>query len=214
MRLRLQRSLLAPVLLLALPFTLVSCATIATGSKDNVSFVSNPEGATVTVGGRVIGKTPVTVSLKPKSEAVTFEKEGYKPLSMQLETRMNGWFWGNIVIGGLLGSTTDGASGAAYKYAPSQYMVTLEPTSVTMGIEKGTERANAQKIREFVVMGYPQLVHDVKTGSGEYLASLHTLLRVPEAERPNSVNQLRVILAENSAIPDFADRVAALERPE
>jgi len=55
------------------------CATIVSGTTQEVSFQSNPEGAKVTVSGRVIGKTPVTLQLKrEKGQSLAFEKEGYE----------------------------------------------------------------------------------------------------------------------------------------
>jgi hypothetical protein len=37
-------------------FVMTGCATIIHGTHQDLSFQSNPDGATVTVGGRVIGK--------------------------------------------------------------------------------------------------------------------------------------------------------------
>ncbi|MCZ7627552.1 MAG: PEGA domain-containing protein [Candidatus Methylomirabilis sp.] len=91
--------------LAALLFALVAlagCASIVSGRTQEVSFTSNPEGATVTVNGRIIGKTPLTANLqREKGQSLAFSKEGYKTLSREFETDLNGWFWGNIVIGGL-----------------------------------------------------------------------------------------------------------------
>lgn len=87
------------------------CATIVSGTDQKLTFDSEPEGATVTVAGRVLGKTPLTVEVdKDKNLALTFEKEGYKTYTTQLSTSLEPWFWGNIVIGGLVGSTTDSLS--------------------------------------------------------------------------------------------------------
>src|SRR3989338_382530 len=96
------------ILLFAL-VALAGCASIISGRTQEVSFASNPEGVTVTVNGRILGKTPLTINLQRKSEqSLVFSKDGYKTLSMQFETSINGWFWGNILLGGLIGSTTDG----------------------------------------------------------------------------------------------------------
>jgi len=43
---------------------LSGCASIMHGTHQDLTFQSNPDNATVTVGGRVIGKTPITTSLK------------------------------------------------------------------------------------------------------------------------------------------------------
>src|SRR5260221_7059201 len=92
---------------------LTGCATIMSGSSQDLSFNSSPDGATVTVGGRIIGKTPITTRLgKESGQTLVFEKDGYKSITMRLETSLDGWFWGNIVLGGVIGSTTDGITGA------------------------------------------------------------------------------------------------------
>ena len=97
----------------AICICLGGCASIISGKSQEVSFDSQPDGVTVDVNGKVLGKTPFTVTIARKSDqSITFTKDGYKPTTMRLETSINGWFWGNIVIGGLLGSTTDGLSGA------------------------------------------------------------------------------------------------------
>src|ERR1035441_4413115 len=131
---------------------LSSCATIMSGSSQDLSFNSSPDGATVTAGGRVIGKTPITTRLSKESgQTLVFSKDGYKSITMRLDTTMNGWFWGNIVLGGPIGSTTDGITGAVHEYSPSQYMVTLTPEGASHLEEKTSLSAN-QKTKEFVVV--------------------------------------------------------------
>lgn len=57
-----------------------SCATIFTGTKDDLLINSKPEGAKVTVGGIDKGKTPVTVRMKKslKGQPIMLKKEGYE----------------------------------------------------------------------------------------------------------------------------------------
>src|SRR5690349_20635236 len=104
------------------------CATVFSGKTQEVTFLSQPDGATVTVGGKVLGKTPLTTMLqKEKNQELRFEKDGYTPISMSLTTRINGWFWVNILggISGLFCSTSDNVSGSIIEYSPSQYLLTL-----------------------------------------------------------------------------------------
>ena len=63
------------------------CASIMHGTAQEVTFQSSPEEVTVTVTGRIIGKTPITTRLDKKSgQSMTFTKDGYKPLTMELTT--------------------------------------------------------------------------------------------------------------------------------
>ncbi|WP_256591135.1 MULTISPECIES: hypothetical protein [unclassified Pseudomonas] len=90
--------------------------------------IEYPSGANFTIqnkAGVVVhnGSTPNTVTLpsgrgyfKGETYTVTFKKEGYADTTAQLETSMSGWYWGNILIGGLIGMlVVDPLTGAMYK---------------------------------------------------------------------------------------------------
>lgn len=198
----------------SLPLALVAlagCASIISGRTQEVSFVSNPEGATVTVNGRIIGKTPLTVNLqKEKGQSLVFSRDGYKTLSMQLETNIDGWFWGNIVLGGLIGSTTDNVNGSMYKYAPSQYMVTLEPDGTTK-IDGKPTLSDKQKAKEYIVVAYKSLIEELtKHDRGEYVRSLLNILKIPDAQQTDAIIKIRALSEAYQDIPVFADRVVEM----
>lgn len=190
---------------------LAGCASIVSGRTQEVSFTSNPEGATVTVNGRIIGKTPLTANLqKEKGQSLVFSKDGHKTLSMQLETSINGWFWGNIVLGGLIGSTTDGVTGAVYKYAPSQYMVTLEPDG-TNRMDGKPARNDQEKAKEYIVVAYKSLIEELaQNNKGEYVRSLLNILRIPEGQQADAISKIRALSEVYKDIPIFADRVVEM----
>jgi len=123
------------VLALLLAVTVIlstGCASVVSGTDQKLTFNSEPEESTVAVSGRVLGKTPLTVPVdRGSNQSITFEKEGYKTYTAQLSTTTNPWFFGNIVLGGLVGSTTDGVSGAIHEFSPDQYFVTLKPDTPT-----------------------------------------------------------------------------------
>jgi len=184
-----------------------ACASIVTGAHQEVTFNSNPDGAAVTVNGRVMGKTPITTSMKKESgQSMVFEKEDYKPLTMQLETHLNPWFWGNIVLGGLIGSTIDGLSGAVYEYSPSQYMVTLQPAG-TGSLETHTAISDSQKRKEYIVTNYKDIVTDLQKGAGEHLSSLLSLLNVSANQADDVIKRIRGLSEAYPNIPEFADHV-------
>jgi hypothetical protein len=115
-------------LIVAVCVILVSgCASIVSKSDWPVRVSSNPDGALCTVTdktGTVISKgvTPTILTLKSgdgyfksASYKLMFEKEGYQPVSKELPTSLNGWYWGNIVLGGLIGMLiVDPATGAMW----------------------------------------------------------------------------------------------------
>jgi hypothetical protein len=197
---------------LGVAFAFSGCATIISGSSQTVSFNSTPEGATVTAGGRVIGKTPITTRLpRETGQSITFAKEGYTTITMRFETRMNGWFWGNIVLGGFFGSTTDSVSGAVNEYSPSQYMVTLTPEG-TAPIDEKTSISPESKVTQFVTVSYRELMRDLKVGDGPYLSSLLDLLGI-KTGKTEAISKIRDLAKVYTTIPEFAERVNDLRAP-
>lgn len=190
------------------------CASIVSGSTQEVSFTSNPEGATVTTDGTTLGVTPLTFPLKKsKYTSVTFRKDGYKPLTLPMNSRLDGWFWGNIVFGGFIGSTTDGLSGAAKEYSPGQYMISLEPLTATR-IENDTLKSEQQKAREFIVMGYRNIMSELSKGAGDYFHSLMEVLKISPEDRAAATKKLRALADAYANIPEFADRAIEMFLPE
>lgn len=84
-----------------LPFALVAmtgCATTINGSKQTVSFMSDPSGATVTVGGEFTSRTPVALPLgRGKDYEIMFQKEGYESQSLVLKSSFS--HWGQAIFG-------------------------------------------------------------------------------------------------------------------
>jgi hypothetical protein len=108
-------------------FGLTGCATIFDGDTQLLTFDSVPTGAEVYIDGVLLGVTPMSASVKRKKGAtLTMKKEGYVDRVMPMATTMNMTFLGNLVTGGLFGTTTDSATGAINKYEPGQFMVTLQ----------------------------------------------------------------------------------------
>jgi len=190
--------------------TISGCASLVSGRNQQVTFNSSPDGATVSVNGLPVGKTPITTSLQRKSDqTLLFAKDGYKPITMQLNTQMNGWFWGNIVCCGLLGSTTDGLSGAAYEYSPSQYMLTLQPEG-TGSMESKTAINSRQKAKDYIIVAYRNILDDLGKRKGEYLSSLLAMLNIPGAKSEDATKKIQALSEVYPIIPDFADHVVDL----
>ncbi|MBC5863320.1 PEGA domain-containing protein [Flavobacterium sp. K77] len=98
-----------------------SCATIVSGSKQNVKFESNPSQATILVDEVEVGKTPFEIKLSRKSEhEVLIKLDGYKNYQTTLTKKFNAWYLGNILIGGLVGLIIDPVTGAIYNLTPKQ----------------------------------------------------------------------------------------------
>lgn len=114
-------------IMLPLCLTFSGCSTIMDGSSQEIGFSSNPTNALVTIDGKTAGRTPLTESLKRKNtHKVVMTLEGYHPYEMTLTKKSNGWVWGNIVFGGLIGLAVDAATGSLYKLTPEQVSADLK----------------------------------------------------------------------------------------
>ncbi|MGM0632991.1 MAG: hypothetical protein ACQETO_07430 [Pseudomonadota bacterium] len=116
-----------------------ACSSIVSDTDYPVAINSQPDGAEFRVsnrdGQRVhSGTTPATVTLKSsggyfRGETYTVElsKDGYADRIYTLSSTIDGWYWGNILLGGLIGMLiVDPATGAMYNL-PSRVDITLDP---------------------------------------------------------------------------------------
>jgi hypothetical protein len=91
---------LLPVLVLAL--SLLSCATVARGTHEEIAVHSSPAGASATLtctkGETKSGVTPLTISIRRNAGECTLNvsKEGFADATMHIEQGMNGRFWANF----------------------------------------------------------------------------------------------------------------------
>jgi hypothetical protein len=122
---------------LAIALLMSNCATIFTGSQQTIKFDSNPGDATILVDGIEIGKTPFETKLERTEHTVQIKLEGYQTYSTKLTKKINGWFWGNIFIGGILGIIVDASTGAIYK---------LSPDDITAAMVKNVASTNKNDI--------------------------------------------------------------------
>jgi hypothetical protein len=107
-------------------FTNLSCASIMTGRHQDLPVVSNPAGAIVTISGmKQVSPAIFVLNRKEPMYFVKIEKEGYEPVEITLKRDVNGWVWGNVLLGGLIGLAIDMSVGAAYKLTPKEIDVDL-----------------------------------------------------------------------------------------
>lgn len=123
-----QRRRLLSLFVLALgALSSAGCATIVSGSKQNIRFESVPQGAQVSVAGQM-GTTPTDMKLPRKTNHdAEVSYPGYLPAKVQLVRTTNPWVLGNVLIGGLVGLLVDLVSGAFYKLEPERVYVQLTP---------------------------------------------------------------------------------------
>ena len=126
-------------LLLGSLLLLSGCCTIVDSPNEVVTFNSNVEKANIKImnkQGMVVysGQTPTTLTLNKKAGyfsgetyLVRSEKEGYGSEERLLDTRINGWYWANILFGGLIGFLIiDPATGAMWTFRENNVFTNLE----------------------------------------------------------------------------------------
>ncbi len=202
-----QRVVLVSVFLL---LTVSGCASIVDGRRETVSFSSDPAGAQVIINGRAMGVTPTSIVLERSdydNANVVFKKEGYQDQQVTLSTHLNAWFWGDILCGGLIGSTTDAVSGAMWEFSPNSYFVTLQPLKAS---QAEMDRLNYEtNVRKFILFSNERLASDLGIGEGESLASLYSLLRVRESQASATLITLRTLGSPLENPVSFAQAVLA-----
>lgn len=116
----------ATAILLGALLTTTGCATIlGGGSSQPVSIKSTPASARFVVRSSsgiemAAGQTPETITLPRKNEyQLEFTAPGYQTQKIALTKGTNGWIWGNLFIGWIVGFAVDFATGSAYKLQPA-----------------------------------------------------------------------------------------------
>ena len=105
---------------------LSSCATIFTGTKDNITFNSKPVGAGVYKDGIKLCTTPCTVKIKRSvnDTDIEFKLDGYNTKLITSDKELN--LVSIINLGNVLGWGIDALSGSLMKYDTKTYEVDLE----------------------------------------------------------------------------------------
>ena len=120
--------------------TLAGCASIISGGDQALQISSTPPGAQVKIydyqGAIIFNQqtTPFKALLKrsagyfrSQQYKLVIEKEGYRTKEVEIKSKLNGWYIGNILLGGLIGMLiVDPATGAMWTLNPQEVNVELE----------------------------------------------------------------------------------------
>ncbi|PPK85718.1 PEGA domain-containing protein [Neolewinella xylanilytica] len=117
-----------PLPLFILLVTLCSnCATVFSGTTDQVFFDSQPGGAAVYLDDHFLGRTPLRTSvprsLKPRY--VTYELDGHEPSTQLLRNRVNGVTFINLLW--WPGFIIDAATGAINRLEYNSFYMEMYP---------------------------------------------------------------------------------------
>ena len=117
---------LSVIMLVATMLFMTSCATLFTGTKDRITFNSNPAGATIYIDGVEQCTTPCTMKVKRglKDTDVEIKLDGFETRVITLSKEFN--LVSVVNLGNLVGWGIDALSGAVMKYDKKTYDITLE----------------------------------------------------------------------------------------
>jgi hypothetical protein len=118
----------------ALGIALSGCATFITGTSQSVSIMTPPTtGAECVLSSKegswnVVSPGTARVEKSKEDIAVHCSKPGWQNAAATIPSHFQGWTFGNIAIGGLIGLGVDAATGAIHKY-PRAFEVPMTPVS-------------------------------------------------------------------------------------
>jgi hypothetical protein len=113
------------------------CASVMSPGPDKVLFKSDPNGASVSVDGTPVGRTPVTADVSRTAKYATFSLVGYEDEQLPISRKANPWVAGNAVVGGVAGAMADSSNNDAEMANPemdahlhrSLHAASVRPTS-------------------------------------------------------------------------------------
>ena len=114
-------------------FIFTSCATILTGTSDDITFNSNPGGAAIMLDGFKLGKTPATVSIKRPgfgNKEITLKLDEYEDRTFMLQKEFNTMAICNLAS--WPGWVIDIVTGTIMKYSKTNYSVDLDPKAFNL----------------------------------------------------------------------------------
>lgn len=152
--------------LLLVTLILSSCASIVSESSYPVHITSEPEDTKVKIVDRngievFNGDVPATVELeaganffKRQVYMLTFSAPGYVTKTIPLQCKVDGWYWGNLLLGGVIGMLIiDPATGAMYKLSQENISTTLEAEDTSMLIIRDIDELSSSERQQLEILG-------------------------------------------------------------
>ncbi|HET9621063.1 MAG TPA: PEGA domain-containing protein [Kofleriaceae bacterium] len=105
-----------------------------------VPVTTFPAGATVLVNDEPVGQTPMVVELDRGQSAAQLKLvlPGYQSILVARGKHLSGWFFGNLLLGGLVGIAIDAATGAARTFDDTPVQVELTPGTGELALSATT----------------------------------------------------------------------------
>ena len=153
---------------------LAGCATIFSGTSDEMSFSTNVDPVNVYVDGLKVGDTPLNVAVEKKvgeGRVVRFEKAGYKTQEFKLKNKFD-----PVAVLDVTSVITSGGidvlTGAIMEYSPKQYHIEMLKDNQII------QRSQSKQIQfaSFVLTNADAIKENLATDGGEALDALLLLV--------------------------------------
>ena len=192
------------VALLVIAGFTVNCASIAHGTRQDISVQSTPSNADVVVkcakdAAFNAPPTPAEITLKRNRGGclITVSKDGYEPRTFRLTRQLSGWYIANILIGGVIGLIIDAADGAMFNLSPNNIVAVLPPRAAPIALEEPTFRKDEPRIAVPVQPAQPpappeptpQPATVVQPGGGEVVPKQEPVEVLPTPIRPTKTTE-------------------------
>jgi hypothetical protein len=151
------------------------CATLFTGTSDEIKFSANVPGVRLTIDDQPKGTLPVTVKqsrdfMHGQEFRVKFEAPGYETQEFQLKRQFN---W--VALLDITSIPTSGGidyyTGALMRFDPNEYHVQMKKKG------KGSAEFEREKrLWRYALVNYRGVQQDVSRGGGEHLESFASAL--------------------------------------
>lgn len=112
--------------MLLIATTLSGCSSIVKGSRQTINISTSTgkqaDAVITTSTGQQNIVLPQAVSVKDDNMDITVsvkETRCNNASTTIVQSRLHPWFWGNLILGGLFGSTTDSVTGSMWTYDES-----------------------------------------------------------------------------------------------
>jgi len=196
------RWLLVPLALLCLG----GCATIFTGTTDELKFSANIPGVRLTIDKEPKGELPLTVKqsrgfMNGETFTATFEADGYETQEFRLKRQFN-----TVAVLDITSITTSGGidflTGSLMHFEPKEYHIEMRKKG------KGSaEYEREKRLWSYALVNYRRLQADLAKGGGEHLDSFARVVsgEAGSAIYEHALRNARVLL-EASGPHDFVRR--------
>jgi len=160
--------------LILIAIILTGCATIFSGTSDEISFSTNADPVRVYIDGLNVGETPLKIAVEKKvglGRAVRFEKADYKTQEFNLKNKFD-----PVAILDITSVITSGGidvlTGAMMEYSPKQYHIEMLKDN-----QKILENHSKQiQFASFVLTSADAIKENLASGGGEALDALLMLV--------------------------------------